>query len=101
MRLLCDDPDSVAGGRRELIAPGGVRVLIAEAHPVLETPPTETELREVLTLLSLSPRQLLRTGEAAYSEAGLADTALSDEQLQAKTDEFRAFNVRMNFDSYG
>jgi quercetin dioxygenase-like cupin family protein len=41
LRILCEDPDRVADGRRELIAPGGVRVLIAEAHPVLETPRTE------------------------------------------------------------
>lgn len=41
LRLLCRDPQAFAGGRRELTAPNGVRVEIAEAEPRLETPPTE------------------------------------------------------------
>jgi quercetin dioxygenase-like cupin family protein len=41
LRLLCLDPDAFAGGRRELTAPGGVRVQIVDAHPRLETPPTQ------------------------------------------------------------
>jgi quercetin dioxygenase-like cupin family protein len=41
LRLLCDAPDGFAGGRRELVAPNGVRVVIAEAHPTLDTPPTK------------------------------------------------------------
>lgn len=40
LRLLCLDPDALAGGRRELTAPNGVRIQIVEAHPRLETPPT-------------------------------------------------------------
>src|SRR3954468_24743305 len=41
LRLLCRTPDAFAGGRRELTAPGGVRVQIVDAHPRLETPPTQ------------------------------------------------------------
>jgi quercetin dioxygenase-like cupin family protein/catechol 2,3-dioxygenase-like lactoylglutathione lyase family enzyme len=41
LRLLCRDPDAVAGGRRELTAPNGVRIRIVDAHPRLETPPTQ------------------------------------------------------------
>ena len=49
-----------------------------EVRLYLESPPSAAELAEVLAKLSLSPRQLLRKGEAAYSEAGLDDEALSD-----------------------
>lgn len=41
LRLLCLDPGAVAEGRRELTAPNGVRVQIVDAHPHLETPPTQ------------------------------------------------------------
>lgn len=41
LRLLCLDPDAFAGGRRELTAPNGVRIQIVDAHPRLETPPTQ------------------------------------------------------------
>jgi quercetin dioxygenase-like cupin family protein/catechol 2,3-dioxygenase-like lactoylglutathione lyase family enzyme len=41
LRLLCLDPDAFAEGRRELTAPNGVRIQIVDAHPRLETPPTQ------------------------------------------------------------
>jgi quercetin dioxygenase-like cupin family protein len=41
LRLLCLDPGAVADGRRELTAPNGVRIQIADAHPPVETPPTQ------------------------------------------------------------
>lgn len=41
LRLLCLDPDALAGGRRELTAPNGVRIRIVDAEPKLETPPTQ------------------------------------------------------------
>jgi quercetin dioxygenase-like cupin family protein len=41
LRLLCRDPDTLAEGRRELTAPNGVRIRIVDAHPRLETPPTQ------------------------------------------------------------
>jgi arsenate reductase (glutaredoxin) len=47
----------------------------------LETPPSAAQLRELLDKLGLGPRQLLRSGEEAYQTLGLANTALSDEQL--------------------
>ncbi len=49
----------------------------------LKTPPTANELREIIGMLDISPRQLLRTGEAEYKEAGLADQSLTDEQIIA------------------
>lgn len=39
VRLLCRDPDVFAAGRRELIAPNGTRVVVAEANPALIVPP--------------------------------------------------------------
>ncbi len=47
----------------------------------LDTPPSAAQLREVLEKLGLPPRQLLRSGEDEYRELGLANQALSDEQL--------------------
>ncbi len=49
----------------------------------LDTPPSAAQLREVLEKLGLPPRGLLRSGEVEYRELGLANQALSDEQLIA------------------
>jgi len=47
----------------------------------LETPPTAEQLRDLLSKLGISARQLLRTGEDEYRELNLADSALSDADL--------------------
>ena len=47
----------------------------------LDTPPSLEELREVLAMLDLPARALLRTGEEAYATLGLEDPSLTDEQL--------------------
>jgi arsenate reductase (glutaredoxin) len=44
--------------------------------------PTASEIREVLGLLGMSPRQLMRRGEAVYKELGLAGVE-DDEALLA------------------
>lgn len=49
--------------------------------PYLETPPTADELRRLLALLAMAPRDLMRRKEA--KEHGLDDPALSDDQLIA------------------
>ena len=41
IRLLCDDPDALAGGKRELVAPNGTRIEIVEANPPMVVPPTQ------------------------------------------------------------
>lgn len=53
----------------------------------LKTPPTTERLEEILGLLGMEPRQLMRTGERVYKEQNLADTSLSRSVLvQAMTD---------------
>ncbi|GGM05571.1 arsenate reductase (glutaredoxin) [Pseudomonas asuensis] len=47
----------------------------------LETPPTPTELKDILRKLNIPTRQLLRTGEEEYKALGLADEGLSEERL--------------------
>ena len=49
----------------------------------LEDPPDAAELMDILAKLDMSPRQLMRKGEAAYGEQGLADGNLGDEALVA------------------
>lgn len=47
----------------------------------LDTPPDTDTLRELLSKLGISARQLLRTGEDAYKELNLADPSLSEDAL--------------------
>lgn len=44
IQLSCDDPDAIADGARELIAPNGTRVLLVHADPPLELPPARPSL---------------------------------------------------------
>ncbi|GAB3385156.1 arsenate reductase (glutaredoxin) [Lysobacter fragariae] len=49
----------------------------------LETPPSPEEVRELLRLLALPVRALLRTGEEEYEALGLDNPALDDDALIA------------------
>lgn len=49
----------------------------------LKTPPNKQELSDIISQLGITPRDLLRKGEAVYKELGLADTSLSDDALIA------------------
>jgi|SRR6185312_17405039 arsenate reductase len=49
----------------------------------LDTPPDAAELKQLLKLLGVPARQLLRSDEAIYKELGLADAKLDDEALIA------------------
>lgn len=40
LRLLCRNPGGLAGGRRELTAPNGARILLIDADQPVERPPT-------------------------------------------------------------
>ncbi|MGM0563248.1 MAG: arsenate reductase (glutaredoxin) [Pseudomonadota bacterium] len=52
-----------------------------EVTEYLKNPPNRDELKQLLTQLGLSPRQLLRSKEAEYKLAGLDDNSLNDEQV--------------------
>jgi arsenate reductase len=53
----------------------------------MEQPPNTAELSEILDLLSLQPRELMRKHEAPFKEMNLDDLTLSREELiQAMVD---------------
>ena len=54
----------------------------------LKTPPSKVRLQEILKMLDMEPRELMRTKESAYKEAGLDDQGLSREQLIAAMIEY-------------
>jgi len=47
----------------------------------LNTPPSEAELDQILTMLGKQPDELMRKGEAAYKELGLKDAGLGRAEL--------------------
>jgi len=47
----------------------------------LKQPPDGDEIRRVLALLGIQPRQLMRSGEADYQDQGLADEGLDENHL--------------------
>lgn len=47
----------------------------------LTEPPDENELKAILSMLGLSPRELMRKGETVYTELGLDDENLSNDEL--------------------
>jgi arsenate reductase len=57
------------------------RSIEPEVVEYLKTPLSESELFSLLEMLKLSPRDLLRKGEAAYKEAGLDQDGVSDQQI--------------------
>ncbi|EGV51351.1 arsenate reductase [endosymbiont of Riftia pachyptila (vent Ph05)] len=53
----------------------------AEVIEYLKTPPSREQLEQILDMLGLQPRELMRKKEAEYKELKLADEGLSREQL--------------------
>lgn len=53
----------------------------AEIIDYLKTPPTTGQLKEIISMLNIKPRDLLRKGESLYKELGLADLTLREDQL--------------------
>ena len=62
----------------ELLNDKGVQPDIIE---YLNTPPNKQQLEQILDMLGLEPRQLMRTHETEYKENNLADETLSRDQL--------------------
>ena len=52
-----------------------------EVVEYLKTPPDYQTLDDILNMLGIEPRQLIRKGEAEYKENNLADESLTREQL--------------------
>lgn len=59
------------------------RGLQAEVVDYLKNPPAASELAGLVRLLGLTPRELLRTKEAEYTELNLANPALDDAAILA------------------
>ena len=67
-----------------LLQEKGIEPVVIE---YLSSPPTKERLVEVLKLLDMKPRALMRKGEAEYKENNLGDPSLSDDALlQAMVD---------------
>jgi len=64
----------------ELLQSKGIELMIIE---YLKTPPDAETLKNILKLLGMTPRELMRKNEAVYKEANLDDTNLSDDELIA------------------
>lgn len=47
----------------------------------LLTPPTAAQLKEIITKLGISARELMRKKETAYMENGLNDESLNEDEL--------------------
>ncbi|MBE0470313.1 MAG: arsenate reductase (glutaredoxin) [Methyloprofundus sp.] len=55
----------------------------AEVIEYLKTPPTSDELDNILTLLDMQPRELMRKSEAEYKETGMDNPELARSALIA------------------
>lgn len=64
----------------QLLQDRGIEPQVVE---YLKTPPSADELRQILALLGIPARALLRSKEEEYQTLGLADASLSDEALIA------------------
>ena len=69
---------SKSRGALALLAEHGVE---PQTIAYLDTAPSVEELRELVRMLGLPARALLRTGEPAYAELGLSNADLTDDQL--------------------
>lgn len=61
-----------------LLREHGIEPVVVE---YLKDPPDVATLAEILGMLELEPRDIIRTGEAVYRQSGLDDPALSREAL--------------------
>lgn len=79
-RLYHNPRCSKSRGALELLNERGIQPRVIT---YLETPPSAEELRDLVRMLGLPARALLRTGEDEYTSLGLADASLSDDALIA------------------
>ena len=62
----------------ELLTNKGIEANVVK---YLDTPPDSDAISEILDMLGLEPRELMRKGEQAYKDNNLADEGLTKEQL--------------------
>ena len=62
----------------QLIEENNIEAVVVE---YLKTPPSKAELKNILKMLNMTPRDLLRKKETEYSAQGLDDMSLSDDQI--------------------
>ncbi len=62
----------------ELLTEKGIE---ADVVKYLETPPDSETLEQILGLLNMQPRELMRKGEIEYSDNNLSDESLTRDQL--------------------
>ncbi len=79
-RLYHNPRCSKSRGALELLRERGIE---PEVIAYLETPPDADELRELLGLLGVGARELLRSGEDEYQRLGLDDASLGEDALIA------------------
>jgi arsenate reductase len=77
-RLYHNPRCSKSRGALELLTEHGTQPRVIA---YLDTPPSADELRNLLRMLALPARALLRTGEEEYTALGLADASLSEDAL--------------------
>lgn len=77
-RLYHNPRCSKSRGALEILREHGIE---PEIMAYLDTPPDADELRDLLRMLALPARSLLRTGEEEYRALGLADSSLSEDDL--------------------
>ena len=53
----------------------------AEVIKYMDTPPDAAGLKELLRMLGMSPREIMRKHEAVFKDAGLDDPTFTDEEL--------------------
>ena len=63
---------------KEILENQGVDASVVE---YLKTPPTKAQLEEILDMLGLEPRELMRKNESVYKENNLGDESLTRKQL--------------------
>ena len=53
----------------------------AEVVKYMDSPPDADDLKELLTMLGMTPRELMRKHEKVFKEAGLDDPTFTDDEL--------------------
>ena len=57
------------------------RGVVPDIIEYLKSPPSAEKLQEILNLLGLMPRELMRSKEVVYAECGLDNPSLSETEL--------------------